>query len=282
MSSYLPEEGLAFHWAQFQVKRPSLPLPILISHLAVTDLRTGKVDFTEQSPGIGKGQVTYPPLSIDSGGWTFKQQTNEPLSVFALNAGPLRLTLTPLKNPVMHPPGFSGSPETGLLYYQGITRLALAGQVNGRDVQGLAWLDHQWGNQTAGQGAVWDWMSIQLSGGEDLMVYRVKTPAGQVVQTIGSIVDEAGVARAATNLTLEPGRVWKGTQGREYVLSWRIKADEFDLSVEAVNDAQELLSKSTRIAYWEGPIKVSGLWRGQSETGHGMMELVAGTLVEGK
>lgn len=283
VSSYLPAEGLAFHWAQFQVLTSQVPFPIMVSHLAITDLKTGKVNFIEQQPSLGGGSASFPPLKLSSGGgWTYAQRGSDPQSPFTLNAGPIQLNLTPLKSPVIHPPGYSGTPETGLLYYQGITRLSLQGKINGQDVKGLAWMDHQWGNQRAGQASLWDWMSIQMNGGEDLMLYRVKTPAGKVVQTIGSIVDAAGHARAAQNVVMEPGRVWTSASGRDYILSWHIKADEFDLNVEAVNDAQELLSQTTRIAYWEGPIKVSGTWRGQTQEGHGMMELVAGTLDSGK
>lgn len=278
VSGSLPEEGLAFHWAQFQVRPQGVPLPIMISHVAVTDLATGKVTFIEKNPAIGSGSASFPPLKLTNGDWTFQQDN----TAFALNAGPINVRLTPQKGPVIHPPGYSGSPETGYLYYQGITRLALDGQINGRTVKGEAWLDHQWGNQIPGQAALWDWMALQLAGGEELMVYRVRTPAGKVTQLVGSIVDKAGVARAATNLTLEPGRTWTGTDGRVYTLSWRAKADEFDLTVDAVRDEQELLSRSTNIAYWEGPVKVSGTWRGQPDTGKGMMELVGGTLGGGR
>ncbi|ANE43238.1 lipocalin family protein [Deinococcus puniceus] len=278
VSGSLPEEGLAFHWAQFQVRPPGVPLPIMISHVAVTDLATGKVTFIEKNPAIGSGTASFPPLKLTNGDWTFQQEGG----AFDLKAGPLNVRLTPQKGPVIHPPGYSGSPETGYLYYQGITRLALDGQINGRTVKGEAWLDHQWGNQIPGQAALWDWMAVQLAGGEDLMVYRVRTAAGKQTQLVGSIVDKAGVARAATNLTLEPGRTWTGSGGRVYTLSWRVKADEFDLNVDAVRDEQELLSRSTSIAYWEGPVRVSGTWRGQPETGKGMMEIVGGSLGGGR
>ncbi|GAA5514381.1 hypothetical protein Dcar01_03136 [Deinococcus carri] len=272
VSGFLPEEGLAFHWAQFQVRAANVPVPVMISHLALTDLRTGQVTFLEQSPGLG--QAAFPPLKLGQGNWRLEQQGTD----FRLNAGPLDLTLHPLKGPVLHPPGYSGSAETGLLYYQGVTRLALSGQVAGRSVQGQAWLDHQWGNQIPGRAALWDWFSVQLRGGDDLMVYRVRTPDGRVVQTVGSIVDARGNARPATNLTVEPGRTWQSAGGRTYTLSWHLRADEFDLTAEAVRDEQELLSRTTNIAYWEGPIRVMGTWGGQPETGQGMLEVVGGLL----
>ncbi len=275
VSSYLPGEGLALHWAQFRVRDPRVPFPVFISHVAVTDLRSGQVTFLEQSPDTG--EVAFPPLRIRQGAWTLTQAGPQPTAPMTLKAGPLDLTLTPVKGPVLHPPGFSGSADTGVLFYQGITRLTLTGSVNGRAVQGEAWLDHQWGNQIPGQTALWDWFSVQLDGGRDLMVYRVRRLDGTVAQLIGSVVEPDGSVRAVRGLRAVPGEEWISPQGRKYTLGWQLVSDEFDLTVRAVRREQELLSRSTRIAYWEGPIEVSGVWAGEQARGTGMMELVSGT-----
>lgn len=278
LSGYLPEEKLAFHWAQFKVSPANIPTDVFLSHVAITDLTTGKVTFLEQqdnpSQGIGAGKVSYPPLKLQDGNWTFTQGKN---NFFTLNAGPLKLKLAAQKPPVIHPPGYSGVPEiTGGMYYQSITRLNMTGSIGQRPVKGVVWLDHQWGNMSVGKKALWDWMSIHMDNGEDLMIYRVLTAKGKQVQLLGSIVDQKGVARPATNIRMTPGRTWTSKTGRTYVLDWKIQADEFDLAVQALNDEQELLGKSTKIVYWEGPIQAKGTWRQQSVTGTGMMELVSG------
>lgn len=275
VSAYLPAEGLALHWAQFRVQDSRVPVPLMISHVAVTDLRTGQLTFLEQP--AGSGEVTSPPLRVRQGAWTLMQAGPEPTAPLSLKAGPLDLTLTPVKGPVLHPPGFSGSADTGVLFYQGITRLDLTGTVNGRAVRGQAWLDHQWGNQIPGRSALWDWFSVHLTGGRDLMVYRVRRVDGSVAQLIGSVVEPDGRVRAVSGLRAEPGEVWTSPTGRAYTLGWRLVSDEFDLSVRAVRREQELLSRSTRIAYWEGPIEVTGRWAAAPAAGTGMMELVSGT-----
>ncbi|GAA0519096.1 lipocalin family protein [Deinococcus depolymerans] len=275
VSAYLPGEGLALHWAQFRVQDARVPVPLMISHVAVTDLRTGQLTFLEQP--AGSGEVSSPPLRLRQGTWTLTQAGTGPGAPLSLRAGPLDLTLTPVKGPVLHPPGYSGSADTGVLFYQGITRLALSGSVNGRAVQGQAWLDHQWGNQIPGQTALWDWFSVQLEDGRDLMVYRVRRLDGTVAQLIGSVVEPDGHVRAVRGLRAEPGEVWTSPTGRRYTLGWRLVSDGFDLSVRAVRREQELLSRSTRIAYWEGPVEVSGTWGAEPATGTGMMELVSGS-----
>ncbi|WP_291426279.1 lipocalin-like domain-containing protein [Deinococcus sp.] len=280
LSGYLPGEKLAFHWAQFKVSTPRFPADLYFAHVAVTDLTTGRLTFLEQPLDLGRGKASYPPLRLQQGDWAFDQVMNGAgqTARFNLAAGPLVLSAVPQKPPVIHPPGYSGVPNvTGAMYYQSVTRLHLTGTVAGRPVQGQAWLDHQWGGMAPGRGARWDWMSVQLSGGEDLMLYRVLSAEGQVVQTFGSVVDQQGIAHAATNVVMTPGRIWSAPSGHEYVLDWKVRADEFDLDVKAVHDNQELVSRSTGVTYWEGPIEVSGTWRGAPQTGGGMMELVAGS-----
>lgn len=268
VSAYLPAEGLALHWAQFRVQDSRVPVPLMISHVAVSDLRAGQLTFLEQPAGTG--EVTSPPLRVRQGAWTLTQAGPEPTAPLSLKAGPLDLTLTPVKGPVLHPPGFSGSADTGVLFYQGITRLDLTGTVNGRAVRGQAWLDHQWGSQIPGRSALWDWFSVHLAGGRDLMVYRVRRLDGSVAQLIGSVVEPDGRVRAV------PGEVWDSPSGRRYTVGWRRVSDEFDLGVQAVRREQELLSRSRRIEYWEGPIEVTGTWGAAPAVGTGMMELVSG------
>ncbi len=270
VSGYLPDSQLAFHWAQFRVNYKGVPYNT--AHVAVTDLSTGNVTFLEQnSPDTA---FSFPPLSVRQGDWKLQQTAKQ----YALDAGPLQLNLVPEKPAVVHPPGYSGNAEVGRMYYQSITRLALSGTVAGKPASGTAWLDHQWGDQLPGQGALWDWFGLHLSNGADLMVYRVKNTAGKVVQLAGSWVDKDGVARAVENFQATPKGTWRSPSGREYTLNWDLRADNFNLYVGAVHQNQELLSNSTRVAYWEGPVAGGGSFGGQPVKVEGMGEFVGGSL----
>jgi predicted secreted hydrolase len=204
-------------------------------------------------------------------------------NVYRLSAGPLNLTLTPRKGPVVHPPGYSGTPEVGRLYYQSITRLDVGGTValpggETREARGQVWLDHQWGDQQPGAQARWDWFGLHLSDGSDLMLYRVRDASGKVVQVAGSRVDQAGVAREVPGVTMTPGRVYRSPSGREYALGWDVKAEGLALTLDAVRDEQELLTKNTSVAYWEGPVRGQGTLNGEPITAEGMGEFVGGLL----
>lgn len=274
VSGYLPDTKQAFHWAQFKVNYKGIPF--FAAHLAMTDLTTGKVTFTEE--GRQDAKFSFPPLKVSQGDWTLTQTANTPTAPFKLEAGPLQLTLTPRKGPVVHPPGYSGTPETGQLYYQSVTNLAVSGTIGGQPTSGTAWFDHQWGDQQPGRAALWDWFGVHLSNGSDLMLYRVKTLDGKVVQLAGSEVSPDGVARAVGNVSMTPQRTWVSPSGRTYTLDWKVSSDRGDLTLSAVNDNQELLAKITSIAYWEGPVRGNGTWGGAAVKVEGMGEFVGGVL----
>ena len=47
-------------------------------------------------------------------------------------------------------------------------------------VSGETWFDHEWAtNQLAADQAGWDWFSVQLSDGTELMLYRMRLKNGQ-------------------------------------------------------------------------------------------------------
>jgi predicted secreted hydrolase len=274
VSGYLPETGQAFHWAQFKVNYKGIPY--FASHIAVADLKTGKLNFLEE--GRQDAAFTFPPLKVRQADWSLTQTAPNNTAPFELRAGPLQLTLTPQKGPVVHPPGYSGTPETGQLYYQSVTRLSVSGTIDGQSATGTAWFDHQWGDQQPGRAALWDWFGVHLSDGSDLMLYRVKTLDGKVVQLAGSEVGADGVAREVKNVTMTPQREWTSPSGRKYVLDWKVTSDRGDLTLRAVRDEQELLSKTTSVAYWEGPVSGDGEWGGAAVKVDGMGEFVGGVL----
>ena len=271
----------AFHFAFFKAYPPRdyqgmgllgwlFPGPFHAVHLALTDLRTGERTFLEASSfPKGEAQVGPGPTLALAGFRFFRQGAS-----FRLEGGPLALELHPLKPPVLHPPGYSGTEETGRMYYQSYTRLLAQGQVLGKEVEGLAWLDHQWGDQPSGLQATWDWFGLHLSTGQELMVYRVKDAQGQVVQVLGSLVDR--VARPFP-VRLEPLGDWTSPSGRRYTLFWLLEGPGLRLTLRPRFLEGEILSRTTRVAYWEGPVLGEGSLEGQPVLAQGMGEFVAGS-----
>jgi len=120
-----------------------------------------------------------------------------------------------------------------------------------------AFFTHQLGADQTG----WDWFSLQLDDGSDLMLFRLRRKDGTADPfSAGTYVDPQGRARhlAARDFTLQPGRKW-----RQYPVEWTIRVPglHLDLAVTTPLDEQELTSAKTG-AYWEGAIAVSGSQRG--------------------
>lgn len=266
VSSSLPEAGLALHWALFKVE--VLGRTLLVSHVAVTDLSKGTVRFTETIKQDG-ASVAFPPLRLTQEGSSLVQTPDG----FSLKTPDLDLTLRPLKPAVRHPA--SGTPDTGQLEYQSVTRMALSGQVAGRAVAGQGWFDHQWGDQLPGQKAFWDWMGLQLSDGSELMLYRVRDAAGTVLQTYGTRVAPDGQPTALSGLTMKPVRDWTSALNHTYALDWDLTADGLNLQVRAPHNEQELVSRTTGVTYWEGPMLATGTAGGQPVTASGMGEFLS-------
>ncbi|MDX2004566.1 MAG: lipocalin family protein [Meiothermus sp.] len=296
VSGYLPEEGLAFHWALFKAFAPQnfrvgglqaarlFPGPWHASHVAVTDLRANRKTLEEKFDFAldrtqGASVVRFPPLLIQQEDWRLAQEGES----YRLEAGPVQVRLTPLKPAVAHPPGYSGVAETGRMYYVSFTRMRLEGSINGRAVRGEAWMDHQWGDQIGMQGAeagslgaLWDWFGLHLSSGDDLMLYRVKNRQGEVVQLTGTATDRDGRVREISDLRMVPLMQWTSPTGRTYPVSWQVEAVGLSLRLDPLRLDQELLTASTRVAYWEGAVSGVGTWQEQPVLAHGMGEFVAG------
>ncbi|WP_456447867.1 lipocalin-like domain-containing protein [Oceanithermus sp.] len=286
VSAYLPDDGLAFHWAFFKYYAPEgyrvvglparavFPYPFASEHLAVTDLRADRFDFQERHdfPEL-RAEVRANPLFLDLDGWRF-QRTPEG---FHLQAGSVDVTLTPTKPSVVHPPGWSGTAETGRMYYISYTRAELRGTVLGREVRGTAWIDHQWGEQMSGVAALWDWYGVHLTNGDDLMLYRIRDVQGNLKVLHATRVDALGRATRLEGVRMEPLAYWSSpVTGLRYAVAWRVEGEGWRLQLKPLRLAQEIRPPGLPVAYWEGPVEGSGTWFGEDVRAWGMGEFVGG------
>ena len=148
------------------------------------------------------------------------------------------------------------------------------------DVSGASWMDHEFGSSFLEPAqAGWDWFSIQLDDGTDLMLYTMRRVDGSADPwSSGTVVTPAGVTRLrAGDYRLVPGRRWTSPDsGGSYPVAWRIVIPslDVDLQAEAAVDAQELRTgRSTGVTYWEGAIDVRGTRGGTAATGRGYLEM---------
>jgi predicted secreted hydrolase len=166
-------------------------------------------------------------------------------------------------------------------YYVGYTRLRTSGRLvaAGRsfDVSGWSWFDHEWSTSALGPGAVgWDWFSLQLDDGNELMLFRIRKQDGSLEPVSGGTwIEPDGRTRRLemADVELDVDAQWRSPEtGARYPSRWRLDIPSLELSlrIEPWLAAQEM---RTSFTYWEGAVRLTGARRGAAVTGNGYVEL---------
>lgn len=146
-------------------------------------------------------------------------------------------------------------------YYYSLPRMSTKGAVtiNGEHFQvaGLTWMDREWSTSVLADGVVgWDWLSLHLNDGRDLMIFRLRRSDGQRdVYDHGLLVDKNGTnALAHADFKMLPKRYWQDRQGASWPVEWRVElATGESLHVSAALDDQLM---EVGLVYWEGLVQV--------------------------
>ena len=265
---------------------------LFMTHLAVTDVDRERhfVDERLNRAGVGWAGARTDRLEVWNEDW--KLQSDADAQVLNLTSRDrsfgVSLRLDEDRRPVLHGrDGFSqkGSDTGNASHYYSLTRMPTEGQVTigGEvlDVKGLSWMDHEFGSsflEPSQRG--WDWFSLQLDDGSDLMVYMLRQD-GRVAhpQSSGTWVtrDFEVSHLGVDDFRLVPGRVWTSpSSGGRYPVEWRVDVPGIGLTldVRAVVDEQELdTARSTGVTYWEGAVDVIGTRDGRPLKGRGYLEM---------
>ena len=147
----------------------------------------------------------------------------------------LDLKLTPEKPPVIHGENGVSQKAAGLgnaSHYYSLTRLATAGRLTYRGqtlpVQGLSWMDHEFSSsQLAPYQSGWDWFSLQLDDGQELMLYVLRHQDGSADPfSSGTLVDPQGNSQhlKLADFDIQPLKKWTSPRsGAVYPAGWKIK-----------------------------------------------------------
>jgi predicted secreted hydrolase len=263
-----------------------------MAHFAITDVTAGRFRFAQklsrEALGLAGGQTV--PLRVWIDDWSLEAASTgaaaqESWSLRAAQPGyELELTLQALTPPVLNGDAGlsrkSGEPGAATYYYS-IPRLAVHGRLiregHPLGVQGLAWLDREWGSGGLGAQQVgWDWFALQLNDGTALMFYALRDRDDTRDQhSAGTWVEASGRSRPLSDeeVTIEVAGHWSNAQGTRYPARWRMRvpALALEVSVRPVLADQEL---RTTPDYWEGAVDVSGTRAGHHIAGRGYVELV--------
>ncbi len=198
-----------------------------MAHIAVTDAAGGRHLFAERvsRAGVGWAGASQRDLRVWNEDWEVRLeygrhrlQARDPR--FAID-----LLVSEDRPPVLHGErGFSqkGSSAGNATHYYSLTRMPTEGFVtlDGERfaVTGDSWMDHEFGTsflERNQQG--WDWFSIQLADGADLMLFQMRRADGSLdPQSSGTLVRPGQPSRrlVASDFALTPGRTWSSTGQR--------------------------------------------------------------------
>ena len=263
---------------------------LFMAHLAVTDIEAGRHVMAERLDRGGVGWAGARPGTLDvwNGDWR-ADLDGDTHRVRALDhAFGVDLRLAPGHGTTAHgADGLSrkGAEAGNASFYYSMTRMPTSGHlvVDGERIRvsGASWMDHEFGTTFLEASQVgWDWFSLQLDDGSDLMVFQLRGADGEPdLSSAGTWVDAAGTASGldAGEFKLLPGRRWSSPSSTAaYPVEWQIevpgRAARFDIS--ATIDAQELdTAQSTGVTYWEGAVTVRGQIGERVVGGRGYLEM---------
>ncbi len=200
----------------------------------------------------------------------------------------LTLNLKPVKAPVIQGQNGASQKAEGAGHasqYFSVTRLLTTGSIDlaGKtyQVDGTSWIDHEFFTGSMAKDETgWDWLSMQLDGGAELMLYRLRHKDGSIdPYSSGSYVDASGKSQflSASDFAMTPAADnWTSPASKAtYPVRWRISIPrlKMDLDVTTPLRNQELTGKFGT-TYWEGAIDVDGSRDQSPLRGVGYLEMV--------
>ena len=271
---------------------------LLMGHAAVTDKDRQEHRFSEllyrDAPLLAEFK-TYPEQPIarsrapvgTEGEWILRWngQAFDFEMVDDAHGFAFDLTTRPLKPRVFHGPnGLSrkaDEPGAASLYYS-FSRLVTQGRLtlDGESwkVRGESWMDMEFSSSQLTEEQVgWDWFSLQLEDGRDLMLFAMRRGDGEDGHRRGTVISADGRTRylEGEEWVLRRTARWTSREsGIVYPAAWALEIPGESLSLTIRPDVADQENRSRLSAgpkYWEGAVTLTD--RSGDRVGRGYVEL---------
>jgi predicted secreted hydrolase len=263
---------------------------LFMAHFAISDVTRQRYRFAERlnRAGIGWAGASQRDYRVWNQEWEAGLREGRHQLQAVDGDMSILLDLESGKPPVIHGEqsvSRKGSQAGNASHYYSLARMPTRGELTfaGKRhvVEGLSWMDHEFGTSFLEAEQIgWDWFSIQLDDGADLMLFQLRRLDGsRDPHSSGTWIGLSGNSRSLglRDFTLNPGGVWKSPEsGASYPLSWDIEVPSQNLSLQvsaALPDQELRTERSTGVTYWEGSVEVHGSRAGQSVRGRGYLEM---------
>ena len=276
-------QEFSYHFVTFQSVLPSNLTPRL-AQLSWADHVNG-LHLTEEKPDVSLLEPLSGEFDLPIADWRMSGNGE----LYHLNFGTgdytVELEAVSQKPAVLHHgAGLVDLGTAGKTYYYSRTRLETSGTVSvsgaSHPVTGVSWMDHQWGDFTT-MGIGWDWLSLNLDDGSDLMVSVVWEQAGhKPVSAYGTYIpaNSDPVHLPGNDISLDSTGTWTSSvTGAVYPMNWKLRVDSLELDLTltpSMEEAEFALSAFIPMIYWEGSVVATGTRNGAPVAGRGFVEMV--------
>lgn len=277
-------------WRPLQTGSSWAARDLYFAHFGLTDVQRRHFFHADQAfrGTLGLAYARQGNMELKNGSWTVEPVEGE----FRLRAirrdHALDLVVRPVKPLVLQGEnGFSrkGSQPGNASSYYSMTRLHTEGTltIRGREVavRGTSWFDHEFSTSLLERGQKgWNWFSIQLDDGHELMAYRMcRTDGQRDAHDHGVWVWPDGSSQRLGGddyKIRELGRWTSPKTGAVYPQGWEITVPILGLQLvmrAALPDQEVIMERMGGLAYWEGACVVEGQREGRQVRGFGYAEL---------
>ncbi len=259
---------------------------IYMAHFAVTDV-TKKQFRAEQRFSRDGGELANAVVDDYARIWLEDWQAEQiSENQWELNAEgqeyAISLNLEDVKGIILQgKDGLSAKGPENASYYYSMTRMLTQGEIISENqvnkVTGYSWMDHEFSTSALAPDQIgWDWFSIQLDQGKEIMLFTLRKSDDPTDPYSGGVfVDESGNTTEINreDFSLEVVDTWRSPHSSaEYPAGWRLKIPDegiYIMITPVIND-QEL---NLAFIYWEGAVVINGEMNGSPVSGKGYVEL---------
>ena len=260
------------------------PTELLFAHAAVADPALGMLRHDQRAArsGFGLAQASQATTDVAIGDWSLRLADGRYATRIVARDFAFDLAFSPQAPLLLQ--GDRGVSRKGprlrqASYYYSRPQLATSGTLTigsqAAQVQGVAWLDHEWSSEyLASEARGWDWTGINFDDGAALMAFVIRGSDGGAYWAGGATQDSRGAVRilGPGDVRFTPMRRWRSPRTSvEYPVAMRVDAGGASYELAPLMDDQELDSRaSVGTIYWEGAVRAMQQSR---PVGRGYLEL---------
>lgn len=247
------------------------PKQLLFAHAAIADssIKRLRIDQRAAREGFGLAYAGSDKTDVRIDDWSLVQTGERFAASIAAHDFALDVDLQATQPPLLQ--GNRGVSRKGrdavdASFYYSRPQLRVKGTLalggEARDVDGTAWLDHEWSSRYLPQGGVgWDWTGVNFDDGGALMAFRIRDRSGNALWAGGAFRSASGATRALspTEIAFTPLARWRSPRtGIDYPVSFRVRAADVVVTLEPLFADQELDARiGVGAVYWEGAVRAT-------------------------